>query len=992
MATEKSMWHRRLGHTCDANLKKIRTAVIGVEFAEGSDGNKCEICVKGKLTRASFEASDNRATSVLELVHSDVAFMPTRSFGGAKYFVTFIDDYSRKVFLYPMKNKNEVFNIFKNFLSFVENQHGCKIKTLRTDNGTEYCNKQFDAFTAKHGILHQRTVPHTPEQNGVAERMNRTILEKVRCMLFDSNLSDSFWAEAATTAAYLINRIPCRGMTDETPEERWTKRKPDLSMLKVFGCKAMAHIPKVQRSKLAPKAVECIFVGYSEQSKAYRLYDKKARKVIMSRDVTFIESSEDQVTQSKLNSNGSVFLPKAPTEDETHVSDVYESDSSGESESDSELNEACDDDLSEAGDEDIGVAIVDNQNSSNVCMNYADANDSVIIMPHQDETIVEISDTMEENESINNEFSEAGESENSSYTSVADTDFDVAASEICAVPCPVTTDQIESPRQTAKGRDALSLHAMLAAATEDVCEPKSYEEARQCGEKGEWEAAMKSEYAALVTNKTWELCELPAGRKAIDCKWVYKVKRDATGCIERYKARLVIKGYSQVKGIDYDETFSPVARYCSIRFLLAMAAKYKLIIHQMDAVTAFLQGDLREEIYMQQPEGFSDETGKVCRLKRALYGLKQASRVWNDKLNEVLVRVLKFKRSSIDQCIYYKHSNQNTIILAVWVDDIMIFSSNATMCTKLKNELSTQFKMKDLGEAKSLLGMNITRYADGSLSIDQRHYISTFLKRFNMEECNPVNTPLDPNQKLSEELSPKTDGEKREMANVPYQEAIGCIMYVAQISRPDVCFAVSALSRYNNNYGRAHWAAVKRVLRYLKGTIDFKLLFIPKQNDEVVGFCDADWASDLDKRRSTTGYVFLSQGAAISWTCRRQPTIALSSTEAEFMSMVAAIQEALWLKRFETEMFLEASKTILLYCDNQGAISLAKNKNYHARTKHIDVRKYFIQEHLYQDVEGEIKLNLQYKSTNEMVADILTKAVNSAKLNKFIPDFGLNCY
>lgn len=557
------------------------------------------------------------------------------------------------------------------------------------------------------------------------------------------------------------------------------------------------------------------------------------------------------------------------------------------------------------------------------------------------------------------------------------------------IPCPVTTEEIESPRQTARARDALSLYAMLAEATKDVCEPKSYAEARQCNEKGEWEVAMKSEYDSLVANKTWELCDLPDGRKAIDSKWVFKVKRDASGSVERYKARLVIKGYSQVKGIDYDETYSPVARYCSIRFLLAMAAKYKMIIHQMDAVTAFLQGDLTEEIYMRQPEGFSDKTAKVCRLKRALYGLKQSSRVWNDKLNEVLVRVLKFKRSSIDQCIYYKHSHQNTIILAVWVDDIMIFSSNATMCTKLKNELSTHFKMKDLGEAKSLLGMNITRYPDGSLSIDQRHYISTVLKRFNMEECNSVNTPLDPNQKLSEELCPKTDAEKREMAKVPYQEAIGCIMYAAQISRPDVCFAVSVLSRYNNNYGRAHWAAVKRVFRYLKGTIDYKLIFSSKQNDEMVGYCDADWASDLDKRRSTTGYVFLSQGAAISWTCRRQPTIALSSTEAEFMSMVAAIQEALWLKRFETEIFLEASKTILLYCDNQGALSLAKNRNYHARTKHIDVRKYFIQEHLYQGIEGEIKLNLQYKSTNEMVADILTKAVNGLKLIKFISDFGL---
>lgn len=423
-----------------------------------------------------------------------------------------------------------------------------------------------------------------------------------------------------------------------------------------------------------------------------------------------------------------------------------------------------------------------------------------------------------------------------------------------------------------------------------------------------------------------------------------------------------------------------------------MAAKYNLSIHQMDAVTAFLQGELTEEIYMRQPEGVDDKSGKVCRLKRALYGLKQSSRVWNDKLNDVLENKLKFTRSSIDQCIYYRHSQQNTIILAVWVDDIMIFSSNSTMCTKLKADLSTSFRMKDLGVATSLLGMRVTRHADGGVSIDQHQYISNVLKRFNMETCNPVNSPMDPNQHLSQEMCPETADEQQEMANIPYQEAIGCIMYAAQFSRPDICFAVSALSRYNVNYGRAHWLAVKRVLRYLKGTIDMKLTYRPDGNEEMIGFCDADWAGDLDKRRSTTGYVFQSQGGAISWATRRQPTIALSSTEAEFMSMVAAIQEALWLKRFEGELFLMAPKTITLFCDNQGALHLAKNRNYHARTKHIDVRKYFIQDHLHLDghKEGEIKIEMVYKPTNEMAADIMTKAVNNLKLNKFAPEFGLN--
>lgn len=368
--------------------------------------------------------------------------------------------------------------------------------------------------------------------------------------------------------------------------------------------------------------------------------------------------------------------------------------------------------------------------------------------------------------------------------------------------------------------------------------------------------------------------------------------------------------------------------------------------------------------------------------------------MWNEKLDGVLVKKLKYVRSSIDKCIYFRHSDQNTIILAVWVDDIMIFSSNATICTKLKIELASNFKMKDLGEAKSLLGMRVTRHSNGAISIDQHHYISTVLRRFKMENCNPIGTPMDANSKVSEDMCPKTPEEKEAVADIPYQEAIGCIMYAAQITRPDICFAVSALSRFNTNFGRPHWEAVKRVLRYLKGTIDFRLTFQPNIDDEMIGYCDADWAGDVDKRRSTTGYVFVAQSAAISWTTRRQPTVALSTTEAEFMSMVGAIQEALWLKRFQCEVFLRAEKTITLYCDNQSALNLAKNRNYHARTKHIDVRKYFIQECLHHDGVNEdemrqlIKLN--YLSTKEMVADILTKAVDRTKLEHFLLRYGLS--
>lgn len=272
---DQNLWHRRMGHPCDENLNKIKNAVNGVVFSDSASG-KCVVCVQGKQSRASFKESENRASDYLQIVHTDVCGpISTKSFSGARFMLTFVDDYSRKVFVFPMRRKSDVFDLFVKFKTFVENQQNKSIKTLRSDNGTEFCNNHFNSFTAKHGILHQRTVPYSPEQNGVAERMNRTIMEKVRCMLIDGDLHKQFWAEAASTAAYLINRTPCRSMKNITPEELWSKTKPDLTCLRVFGSKGMAHIPKEQRGKLDSKSTECIMIGYSEQSKGYRLYNQK---------------------------------------------------------------------------------------------------------------------------------------------------------------------------------------------------------------------------------------------------------------------------------------------------------------------------------------------------------------------------------------------------------------------------------------------------------------------------------------------------------------------------------------------------------------------------------------------------------------------------------------------------------------------------------------------------------------------------------------------
>lgn len=343
-----------------------------------------------------------------------------------------------------------------------------------------------------------------------------------------------------------------------------------------------------------------------------------------------------------------------------------------------------------------------------------------------------------------------------------------------------------------------------------------------------------SEYDSLMENRTWTLVDIPDDKRPLDCRWVYKIKKNTDTDTITYKARLVVRGFSQQRGVDYQETYSPVVKYSSIRFLMAVAAKNNLRIRQMDAVTAFLNGELKENIYMLQPEGFDDGSGRVCKLQKSLYGLKQASRAWNEKLNTVLL-ACGLQRSEADPCIYFSILGESTLILAVYVDDILIFSSSITMEMRLVSQLKSNFKMKDLGEVSSVLSVRVTRdAARKTITLDQQDYISKVIEKFGMKDCNPVVSPLEPGLKLSLEMCPTSDAEIANMKDVPYQEAIGSLMYAAQLTRPDISFALCLLSRFNKNPGKTHWQALKRVLRYLAGTNNRKLVY--RGNGENNGY------------------------------------------------------------------------------------------------------------------------------------------------------------
>lgn len=510
--------------------------------------------------------------------------------------------------------------------------------------------------------------------------------------------------------------------------------------------------------------------------------------------------------------------------------------------------------------------------------------------------------------------------------------------------------------------------------------PSTYTEAILSPERGSWAGAMEEEMQSLEKNKTWKLTQLPKGKKAIGCKWIF-AKKEGFPIKEdvRYKARLVAKGFAQREGIDYNEVFSPVVKHSSIRIMLALVAQLNLELAQLDVKTAFLHGDLKEEIYLTQPDGFK-VAGKedwVCKLSKSLYGLKQSPRQWYKRF-DMFMKGQKYKRSKYDHCVYLRRLQDGSYIyLLLYVDDMLIAAKSQTEIDKLKAQLSKEFEMKDLGEAKKILGMEITRDRKrGKLWLSQKQYLQKVLQRFGIhEDTKPVSTPLAPHLKLSSRLSPTTDEEREYMAKVPYANAVGSLMYAMVCTRPDISQAVSVVSRYMHDPGKGHWQAVKWILRYLQNTVDVGLTFEQDKSHGqcIVGYCDSDYAGDLDKRRSTTGYLFTLAKAPVSWKSTLQSTVALSTTEAEYMAITEAVKEAIWLHGLLKDLGV-GQKQLEVYSDSQSAIHLAKNQVFHARTKHIDVRYHFVREILEEE-----EILLQKIHTTENPADMLTKVVTRAK-------------
>lgn len=458
---------------------------------------------------------------------------------------------------------------------------------------------------------------------------------------------------------------------------------------------------------------------------------------------------------------------------------------------------------------------------------------------------------------------------------------------------------------------------------------------------------------------------------------MFKIKRDAQGHIERYKARLVAKGYKQREGIDFNETFAPVSKHTTLRALLAVVAEDDLHLHQLDIKTAFLNGELEENIYMVQPPGYEQGGPRtVCHLHKSLYGLRQAPRAWHAKLKSEL-EVLGFRASEHDPGLFIQEKNGRCMYLLVYVDDMLIISKDLRDIQAIKQALGSVFDIHDLEQAKFFLGMEITR-GEGFVKLSQKKAVGDLIKKFGMEDAKNKSTPFSPATRLSQAGSKEVD-----KTRVPYMELVGSLMYLAACTRPDIAQAVGVLSRFMAHPTEQHWSTAKGVVRYLLGSQYLGIVF-KRGAGSLTGYCDADYAGDIDTRRSTTGYVFTIGGGAVSWSSKVQPTVALSTAEAEYMAASSAAREALWLRKLMIDLGRPCVGPVLINCDNQATLKLLVNPIVSSRSKHIDVLHHFVRERI---ARGEVKF--KYCRTEHMIADCFTKAVPEQKLNTCNAGFGL---
>ena len=951
------MLHKRLGHAGERVISKILGKRQKLSF--------CESCNQGKMKKRKHSRRTTYAERPLMSIHSDICGPFPRGFDGEAYFVTFVDEFSRFVHLGVMKTKSEVLEHWKFMSQNEKNRLGLAIVRFRCDGGREYQSKSFLEYQ-KSLDIDQTVIPrYSPELNGIAERINSTLVSRARTMLIDAGISTKFWPWAMRYSAYIYNRIPHSSIEFKTPYELYNGSKPDIKHLRVFGSRCVLLVPKAKTPKLGRRGQRGIYLGSKsttiasiyclEDGKIYPSHDFNIDEgvfidqTILSRyqlaydgdehaiHTTYDESYEDPKPESSVPSRGRRILTRS-----SQVSTIHEDEGS--------------DTLENRGKE------PDHSDDPNA----------------QDQTVNEEGDLTEPSQGDLTEPLDGDLTEPSIiHDNNADTSSDLEIAKLLQ-------------------RDEMSLKS-------NVCKETEPQNVHEAIDNPIWKRSMLEELASLEKNNTWNKVQLPKGKAAIRTKWVWKIKLDENGNVSRYKSRLVALGCQQKFGRDYYESSAPAALRTSLRLFISMVASNNLSWRQYDFDTAFLNGKADTEIYLRQPPAFDDGTERVLKLNKSIYGLKQAPTIWYNTICS-LFNNLNFQPSSIDPCIFLRSDGS---IIFLYVDDIIIASHDKQVIESIANNLGQHFSLKELGEPTYILNMQIIR-SKSCIVLTQRNYIERAAEEFGLTESKPISTPMQKGLDL--------DLNHDDTAYVPYRELLGRLVYISDNTRPDISAAVSIMGQFSSNPSHIHWKHLKKILQYLNATKSLGLRF-PVTKSALVAYVDANFGGTKISAKSREGHITFWNNAPIWWRSCKQSITAQSSCASEYIAINGCVKGVIPLARmiweFENKQAyfgddLNHSFTVFtknqdcavtlnaheldygrlrmkLMEDNQSCIKLLQSGKYKkGRLAHLPIKVHWVKELVQQEL-----CDVEYVQTEHQLADPLTKALGRQKFTQMRPLLGL---
>lgn len=923
------LWHQRLGHCNFQTIidTKTRNAVKGLEDIAYMPREKyfCEDCCFGKQTRLPYRTvTDKRKFQKGELVHADLSGpFRTQSLGGHHYFLLTKDAASTFRMVDFLTKKSEAPDrLIENF-EFLRTQTGNKVKVFKSDCGTEYLKLQ--DYMMSQGIVHETSTPRCPQQNGAIEKDIRTVKDHARTIMLKANFPESLWGESVADAVYILNRILNKNSpNNQTAFEIIRGKKPNLEHMRVIGSPAYAHVTDERRTAWAPKSEKMYLVGYDNSCEYnYRLIDANYRSISIHRNVVFNESF-NEYTRIVFSKTQDFPQPGSDTESdsaEEGEDTLLEKEPKGDTRGDSNTELSDTASGGSVNTPDLVNLQIDTPSGSYQVNVPKNAKSTVDVPVGKGKTKTLKVDTYSQSQN----------------------------------------DKLR-PKEVLKKPDRY--HANIAFVV-----PQTIEEALSGPDGPLWQIAIDDELASHRKNGTWILVpreEMESNNcTPLKMRWVFSLKYRLDGTIEKRKARLVICGYAQRYGVNYEETWSTVVRHEMIRLALAISAMEKLELLQFDIKCAFLHGTIDTLLYCWQPEGCV-ENGKeewVCKALKGQYGLKQASRLFNVHFKRLL-EDMGFKQTLCDSCVYIGCAKGVKVYILLYIDDGLIMSSLKEANEEVASQIGKSMEIT-IGSGDYYVGYEINRHSDGSITLTQQAYIRELVLKYGLEDARAANVPMQPNEEIPQETQEVNN------PNLPFPNVIGSLIYPTMMTHPEAVYSVGRLARRMAKYTPHDFHLAKYVIRYLSGVRDFGIHFDPCSENHshvLIGFCDADFANDPESRKSTSGWLFMLCGGIISWSSQRQSIIALSSCEAEYTCLSEAAREAIYLRGSLKEWGHPQANPTTIFIDNQSAIRWANNPENHKKSKHIQVKQHFARKAV---EDGEISLS--YIPTNEQTADILTK-------------------